>query len=343
MMILNAFSVFLLWSLGAAWDHKVLQINSFQKVKFGETVEMRCHIYSSGRINVWYKLTHNRRLELLASTDVLLNNSTVSIKLRNRFSVKLSPVVSTLKILNAEWGDDGTYYCGVLILKDVTFGSGTALVVEGDSKLMQSVLQSPEYIRVQPGDSVTLSCSFNTSLCPQEHTSVTWIKSGSQTVSWNFENTSMNCEDAGETSCVHNLTLTEVGSAENGTFLCVVTACGNTMLGSGTRIEMYKNQLVHLSQSSIALIVALIVVSVAFVVSVLALVLVSCKKFDKQTPGRALCCLDSPQHNQVEDSVTYAGVRIGHHSATNRGTSIQPKEDTVLYSDVRIKNKRRNK
>ncbi|XP_055012200.1 uncharacterized protein LOC129409708 [Boleophthalmus pectinirostris] len=331
MMILNAFSVFLLWSLCGTWG-SIIQPR-IHKVKFGEEVEIMCLINENLETSVWYKLSNNRTLQQLTSSY-----STVSEKFRSRYSVKSSDFSSTLTILAAEWGDAGTYYCGVLSQKDVEFGSGTVVVVEGESKLMQSVLQSPDYIRVQPGDSVTLSCSFNPSLCPQEHTSVTWIKSGSQTVSWNFENISMNCEDAGETSCVHNLTLTEVGSAENGTFLCVVTACGNTMLGSGTRIEMYKNLPVHLSQSSIAL----IVVSIAFVVSVLALVLVSCKKFDKQTPGRALCSLDSPEDNKVEDSVTYARVRIGHHSATSRGTSMQPKNDTVLYSDVRIK-KTRNK
>ncbi|KAJ0006335.1 hypothetical protein NQD34_013608, partial [Periophthalmus magnuspinnatus] len=227
---------------GTAWEREVRQTNFFQKVKFGDTVEIKCHIYSNLRTSVWYKLSKNRRLELLVSTDILLSHSTISDEFRNRYSVQLSPAVSILKILATEWGDAGTYYCGVLSLEDIKFASGTVLELEGESKTMQSVLQSPDYIRVQPGDSVTLNCSFNTGLCPQEHTSVIWTKSGSQAFSRIFENTNMSCEvrnDTGETSCVHNLTLIKVGPAEAGTYLCVVTACGNTVLGTGTTIEMY--------------------------------------------------------------------------------------------------------
>uniref|UniRef100_A0A3B4A3G2 Ig-like domain-containing protein n=1 Tax=Periophthalmus magnuspinnatus TaxID=409849 RepID=A0A3B4A3G2_9GOBI len=204
---------------GTAWEREVRQTNFFQKVKFGDTVEIKCHIYSNLRTSVWYKLSKNRRLD------------TISDEFRNRYSVQLSP-----------WGDAGTYYCGVLSLENIKFASGTVLELEGESKTMQSVLQSPDYIRVQPGDSVTLNCSFNTGLCPQEHTSVIWTKSGSQAFSRIFENTNMSCEvrnDTGEISCVHNLTLIKVGPAEAGTYLCVVTACGNTVLGTGTTIEMY--------------------------------------------------------------------------------------------------------
>ncbi|XP_055012202.1 V-set and immunoglobulin domain-containing protein 1-like [Boleophthalmus pectinirostris] len=321
MMILNAFSVFLLWSLSAALEPEVLQRISFQRAKVGETVEITCHIYSSGRTSVWYKLTHNRRLELLASTDVLFNHSTVSEKFRNRFSVKLSPVVSTLKILNAEWGDDGTYYCGVLNLEDVTFGSGTIVEVEGESKLMQSVLQSPEYIRVQPGDSVTLSCSFNPSLCPQEHTSVTWIKSGSQTVSWNFENISMNCEvrEDGETSCVHNLILTEVGSAENGTFLCVVTACGNTMLGPGTRIEMYNKS----TPSVLVQVLSGALVGTLILCVLLSLVIYKIKKKSQPTMTA-----------ENEEDIHYAALK--HQSSSRPRSHADSTNTECVYSGVRL-------
>ncbi|XP_055012612.1 uncharacterized protein LOC129409837 [Boleophthalmus pectinirostris] len=196
----------------------------------------------------------------------VINNKRKSIYTEDRYSVLDSEVNSTLSVSNVIWEDAGTYYCGVINEYDVTFGPGTVVVVEGKSRpppsllpsvpplllpsvppsLLPSVLQSPDYIRVQPGDSVTLSCSFNTSLCPQEHTSFQWKKksSTSEIILWSSGTKNIICENqvsTGETSCVHNLTLNwkDLSSAEDETYVCVVTACGHTLQGTGTRIYLH--------------------------------------------------------------------------------------------------------
>ncbi|KAJ0006334.1 hypothetical protein NQD34_013607 [Periophthalmus magnuspinnatus] len=178
-----------------------------------------------------------------------------------------------------------TYYCGTNKDEYLDFSAGTVVVVEGESRSMQSVVQSPDYIKVQPGDSVTLSCSFNTNLCPKENPSITWIKSGSasQMASWNTGIMSTSCEkrDTGEISCVSNLPLIwkDISSAEDETYFCVVTVCGHMLLGTGTRIK-HGNDPQSLSLAG----VVLTVVCVAFAVTVLVLVRLM-RKNKKQTTG----------------------------------------------------------
>uniref|UniRef100_A0A8C6STB6 Ig-like domain-containing protein n=1 Tax=Neogobius melanostomus TaxID=47308 RepID=A0A8C6STB6_9GOBI len=210
-----------------------LQHDRFKTVGLGGTVDVKCDIFSGMGTRVWYKLSSSRRLQLLTSTDdkhYLISSSTSSY---------------TLRISDTRWEDAGTYYCGVLNQENVKFGRGTDLEIKGESKPVQSVLQGPAYIEAKPGDSVTLSCSFTYRNCPQEHTSINWVRSGSASriVSWNPGNTTVACEkgdDAVET-CVHNLTLEDISSAEDGIYICVVIVCGDTRFGCGSRIELNGN------------------------------------------------------------------------------------------------------
>ncbi|XP_055012206.1 uncharacterized protein LOC129409714 [Boleophthalmus pectinirostris] len=235
MVILNTVIITVLWTLCASEPHEVQQLESFKTAKLGEDVLMKCSTRSVWSGRAWYKLNTNRSLQLITSTIKL-----VETKVVNRYSVQTSPDETTLTIQNMKMEDVGTYYCGILRSFNISFGSGTVLKFEGESKLMQSVLQSPAYIRVQPGDSVTLSCSFNTSLCSKDHISVTWIKgSASETISWNNINEVV-CDihsNTEETSCVHNMRLANITSTADGIYLCVVTVCGHMQTGTGTRMH----------------------------------------------------------------------------------------------------------
>uniref|UniRef100_A0A8C6WJH0 Ig-like domain-containing protein n=1 Tax=Neogobius melanostomus TaxID=47308 RepID=A0A8C6WJH0_9GOBI len=186
----------------------------------------------------------------------------------HRYFTESSAMETNLTILQMTEEDVGTYYCGIFKSRDVVFGSGTVLEIEGESEPVQSVLQSPEYIRAQPGDSVTLSCSFTSSQHQQEHTRVMWVKTGSdsQIISLKYGKENIFCEDTEEASCVHNLTLKDISSAEDGTYLCVVTACGDTLIGNATTIHV--NGPFDLSTTVIALTVSNVVLGMAVVVLV---------------------------------------------------------------------------
>ncbi|XP_055084933.1 uncharacterized protein LOC129457093 [Periophthalmus magnuspinnatus] len=257
------------------------------------------------------------------------------------------------------------YHCGVMNEYDVSFGPGTEVVVDGKSKpppsllpsvppsllpsvppsLLQSVVQSPDYIKVQPGDSVTLSCSFNTSHCAKDHISVIWKKrnSTSKIISWGNGTKNIVCENqmsTGGTSCVTDLTMIwmDLSSAGDETYLCEVTACGHTLQGRGTKVHLYNGEpctkgsfdVFSLSPTAIAL----MGLNIAFGVSVLVLVLVLvvCSNHRKQDPdiGRG-----ANQDIKGEDEIMYARVNVGPIRATEE----TPDEEASLYSQVKIRPK----
>uniref|UniRef100_A0A3B4BH55 Ig-like domain-containing protein n=1 Tax=Periophthalmus magnuspinnatus TaxID=409849 RepID=A0A3B4BH55_9GOBI len=235
------------------------QFGSYQKVRLGDKLQVKCKVDKGWNSLVWYKLDTNWRLQMIA-----LEVSPSGLSINNyQSTVESYDTGSTLTVPDVTSEHTGTYYCGInKNAHYLDFSAGTVVVVEGESRSMQSVVQSPDYIKVQPGDSVTLNCSFNTNLCPKENTSLTWIKSdsASQMASWNTGIMSTSCEkrDTGETSCVSNLPLIwkDISSAEDETYFCSLSPAG----------------------------VVLIVVSVAFAVTVLVLVRLM-RKNKKQTRG----------------------------------------------------------
>uniref|UniRef100_A0A8C6TML2 Ig-like domain-containing protein n=1 Tax=Neogobius melanostomus TaxID=47308 RepID=A0A8C6TML2_9GOBI len=221
---------------GGVMLQEVIQPEGFKTAKLGQTVDIKCSTNSKYNSRVWYKLGSNRRLQLLASTNVLF---TPNAPIDDHYTVNSSKNENILTIKDVTVKDVGTYFCGISNINDVLFGSGTVLEIEGEP--VQSFLQSPEDIRAKPGDSVTLSCSFTSRHCPQEHISAVWVRSGStssEIVSWDYGK-KIFCESS---SCVYNLTLKNISSAEDGTYLCVVTACGEIMIGTGTRIQLNGNK-----------------------------------------------------------------------------------------------------
>uniref|UniRef100_A0A4W6DVZ6 Ig-like domain-containing protein n=1 Tax=Lates calcarifer TaxID=8187 RepID=A0A4W6DVZ6_LATCA len=214
------FFVFLLLS-GQAQLSDISQPDSFKAVELGDTVTITCHIHSPP-ISV----------EPVATTDRFYNLTTFN-KEPHRYSVKYGKNNNHLSISATTGEDVGTYYCGLLNVKDIQFGSGTFLMVK-------------ESTSVQPGDSVTLSCSVHTGHCAAEHTSVMWLKhsdhAAPETIysSGNKNNTCQRTKkDSEETTCVYNLLLRNLSSDDAGTYYCVVTSYGQTLLGNGTRINIF--------------------------------------------------------------------------------------------------------
>uniref|UniRef100_A0A8D0DFQ3 Ig-like domain-containing protein n=1 Tax=Sander lucioperca TaxID=283035 RepID=A0A8D0DFQ3_SANLU len=231
----------LLWSVCEARISDVSQPAAFQAVELGHTVTFTCYIKSAARTRVWYTLNTERRLQLLASTDTLYNLTIFEDK-SHRYEVQLDHISSLLTIPRTTWEDVGTYYCGVMDLRDIQFGQGTFLMIKGANPISDSGVQQRESEPVQPGDSVTLSCSVHTGRCAAEHISVTWLKnshhSAPQMIYYSGNKICQRTE-SGETSCVYELLLRNLSSDDAGTFYCVLTSCGQTLFGNGTRIIVH--------------------------------------------------------------------------------------------------------
>ncbi|XP_039465594.1 uncharacterized protein LOC116316430 [Oreochromis aureus] len=236
-------NVFLLCSLCAAQLSEVSQPEPLKRVKIGHSATIKCFIKSASVKRMWYKVTTGRKLQLVVKTNSQYNVREFSDEFVNRSSVKFDMTNNHLTINKTSWEDVGTYFCGVLHISEVQFGSGTFLMLTGAKTISGSVIQQPESKSVRSGDSVTLSCSLHSAQCTAELTSFMWLKNSDHSApemiycSDNKNNISQRT-DRGRTTCENNFVVRSRDDA--GVYYCAVNACGQILLGNGTRINYEK-------------------------------------------------------------------------------------------------------
>ncbi|XP_025755087.1 uncharacterized protein LOC109195286 [Oreochromis niloticus] len=247
-MKMSFVNVFLLCSLCAAQLSEVSQPEPLKTVKIGHSATIKCFIKSASVKRMWYKVTTGRKLQLVVKTNSQYNVREFSDEFVNRSSVKSDMTNNHLTINKTSWEDAGTYFCGVLHISEVQFGSGTFLMLTGAKTISDSVVQQPESKSVRSGDSVTLSCSLHSAQCTAELTSFMWLKNSDHSApemiycSDNKKN-SFQGTDRGRTTCVYNFVVRSRDDA--GVYYCAVNACGQILLGNGTRINNGKTLAVH--------------------------------------------------------------------------------------------------
>ncbi|XP_047454752.1 uncharacterized protein LOC125016320 [Mugil cephalus] len=235
-MMMFIANIFLLCLLRGAQLNEISQPEALQTLNLGDTAMIECYINSVLTKRVWYKLTIKRRLQLVATFNSDYNHTTFTDE---RYSLKTDGVNMHLIISRTSWDDVGTYFCGVVLLDDIKFGSGTFLILKGAKMVSHSVVQLPQSQSVQSGDSLTLSCSVHTECT--EHASIMWLKNSDYSAPemiYSSGDNSSACQKtkSGETTCVYNLLMRNIGSDDAGVYYCVVTSCGQMLLGNGTKL-----------------------------------------------------------------------------------------------------------
>ncbi|XP_047454625.1 signal-regulatory protein beta-2-like [Mugil cephalus] len=234
-MMMFIANIFLLCLLRGAQLNEISQPEALQTLNLGDTAMIECYINSVLTKRVWYKLTIKRRLQLVATFNSDYNHTTFTDE---RYSLKTDGVNMHLIISRTSWDDVGTYFCGVVLLDDIKFGSGTFLILKGAKMVSHSVVQLPQSQSVQSGDSLTLSCSVHTECT--EHASIMWLKNSDYSAPEMIysENNGSACQKtkSGETTCVYNLLMRNISSDDAGVYYCVVTSCGQMLLGNGTKL-----------------------------------------------------------------------------------------------------------
>ncbi|XP_051800167.1 uncharacterized protein LOC127532478 [Acanthochromis polyacanthus] len=152
---------YILFISGVAELNEVSQPVSVQTLNLGDSATIQCYIKSLMTKRVWYKLTTERKLQLVAKFDSHYRHSVLSNEFDWRYSVDFDKVDSHLSITATSWEDVGTYFCGVMHLKDIQFGSGTFLMLkviwylfQGAKMSSDSVVQQSESESVQSEDSI---------------------------------------------------------------------------------------------------------------------------------------------------------------------------------------------
>uniref|UniRef100_A0A667ZA89 Ig-like domain-containing protein n=1 Tax=Myripristis murdjan TaxID=586833 RepID=A0A667ZA89_9TELE len=226
----------------------------------------------------------------------------------HHYSIEYDITKTDLSISVATRNDIGTYYCG-----------------------MMSVITQPESESVQPGDSVTLSCSVHTADCGGEDTSVFWLKSsessGPEIISRGNKSQSCKNTESGspETSCVYKLPKQNLSSDDAGTYYCVVASCGETLFGNGTKLYIKGNSTTPSDLKTTVIVLALS--NVVLGIATLVLVWERCKTRTES--------IRSSEGNQTGDEVNYTAVTIAPRSSSSRTAVVKHSRDAVLYSEVR--------
>uniref|UniRef100_A0A3Q2VV22 Novel immune-type receptor 8 n=1 Tax=Haplochromis burtoni TaxID=8153 RepID=A0A3Q2VV22_HAPBU len=331
-MKMSFVNVFLLCSLCAAQLSDVSQPESLKTVKIGDSATIKCFIKSASKKTVWYKVTTGRKLKLVVKTNSQYNVREFSDEFVNRSSVKFDMTNNHLTINKTSWEDVGTYFCGVLHISEVQFGSGTFLMLTGAKTISDSVVQQPESKSVRSGDSVTLSCSVHSAQCTAELTSFMWLKNSDHSApemiycSDNKNNISQRT-DRGRITCEYNFVVRSRDDA--GVYYCAVNACGQILLGNGTRINNADTESISLSPTVIALMLSNMVLGTV----TLLLVVTFCKTRMKKSAGilfywNFLC-------SQTGDTVIYTSVGLAHSSIRPRQPTVKANKDAVIYSTLK--------
>uniref|UniRef100_A0A3Q0SCW5 Ig-like domain-containing protein n=1 Tax=Amphilophus citrinellus TaxID=61819 RepID=A0A3Q0SCW5_AMPCI len=308
-------NVFLLYSLCAEQISEISQPESVQTVEIGDSATIKCYIKSIVMRRVWYKVTTERKLQLVVTYNSHYNRIVFSEGFDRRYSVKLDQTSSNLSISTTSWEDVGTYFCGVLII----FAS------QINFSRIDSVIQQPESQSVRSGESVTLTCSVHSDQCTAEYTRVAWLKNSDHSAPemiYSSENKNI-CKktDSGQITCVYNLQIRSQDDA--GAYYCAVSSCGEILFGNGTKI---------INSKTVALPVAALMLSNMVLGTVTLLLVVMLCKTRRETSAESYCNF---LLSQTGDAVVYSSVSSAHRSLSPRQATVKASKDAVVYSNLR--------
>ncbi|XP_051755458.1 LOW QUALITY PROTEIN: novel immune-type receptor 9 [Ctenopharyngodon idella] len=145
---------------------------------------------------------------------------------------------------NTQISDSATYYCGSAYSNVMEFVEGTELIVEGLKSY--TVVKQHAFIPLHSGDSVNLTCTVLNQTCVGNH-SVYWLIHESQEshpkIIGAHGTSTGQCDRISESGftvrrCVYSFSKKDLNLSDAGTYYCAVAACGEILLGNGTKLDI---------------------------------------------------------------------------------------------------------
>ncbi|XP_013878383.1 uncharacterized protein LOC106527912 [Austrofundulus limnaeus] len=231
---------------------------------FGDDVSLPCFFTSSATHLSWYKQVageHPQIISFFYKSSPDSNRFYNQFQGNERFSVHIGEGFYNLNISNVQDSDAAMYSCSFTSISVTVFNNGTFLALKHRS--CRSFLQQPDSYSVQPGGSVTLSCTLIPGTSHGEHTAY-WFKDSGKSHLGILYTSSGQCwrsSDWGSPahSCVYSLSKRNVSHFDAGTYYCAVASCGQILFGTGTRLSVEGNQQLTVYAVLAALVVSLIV------------------------------------------------------------------------------------
>ncbi|XP_036453114.1 novel immune-type receptor 8 [Colossoma macropomum] len=337
-------SVFFLCFVGGIKAWLINQPAALQTVELGETVTIECYLPKKDFNSMaWYKQELGMMPEPMAKGYNYLQGITYLDGFKDgRFIVSTGKGIFHLTISATKNEDSATYFCGVIALNELRFGSGTLLIIKGLQFSNQTVLQNPVVDLFYPGDNVILNCTVEIAepSCPEPH-NVYWFKDGSVKTSSAMSNTHEyrdgQCEKISETdsptqSCVYKLPKRNLNLSDAGTYYCAVLMCGEIIFGNGTKLSIADN-----NPSGTVSPTYLILVS-SNIISVLVMIIIIIIRFKNQmlSAGSSNCETSLDTHDACDEALNYAALSFNSKPPSSRGTRRQQKlKDTGVYSQIK--------
>ncbi|XP_048039340.1 novel immune-type receptor 9 [Megalobrama amblycephala] len=238
------FGVLLLFLIGLTATHLN---NPPVFTKPGETVNLPCFYQSQIAMHFsWYKHEPGQNPRLISTIYKYDQNARFYHNFKNdsRFSVLNEKGVHQLVIRNTQISDSATYYCGSAYSNVMEFVEGTELIVEGLKSY--TVVKQHAFIPSHSGDSVNLTCTVLNQTCVGNH-SVYWLIHESQEshprIIGAHGTSTDQCDRISESGftvrrCVYSFSKKDLNLSDAGTYYCAVAACGEIMLGNGTKLDI---------------------------------------------------------------------------------------------------------
>ncbi|XP_062240059.1 uncharacterized protein LOC133949955 [Platichthys flesus] len=312
------------------------QDSGFISVDVGDNLTLQCFYEGDDKTIYWYKHTPGQKPRIISKTYKLLTE----IWLRNEFidnrhfSVDSNDVVSHLNISDLQFSDSATYYCLQQNSTVSQFTEGVTVSVKGSGSNIQVVVHQSESI--QPGGSVTLSCTVHTGTCDGEH-SYYWFKSSEEPqpgLIYTHGDRNNQCERKPDTqthTCVYNLPLERLNRSQAGTYYCAVAACGHIVFGDGTKLEFDDevNWLVYFLSGALGFTISLLLAVLLYKINKRRCWRCSESRTQPSSPSKT-----DAEGNQHADDLHYAAVNVNVASRSRRQRDNT--NDECVYSSVKL-------
>ncbi|XP_036423640.1 uncharacterized protein LOC118806338 [Colossoma macropomum] len=229
----------------AAETLDIYQKQSFVSAKPGEAVTLQCTLadHQSNEDVFWYKQPVGQMPQEVGIKGAFMEAVFSSHFKNSNFKLERMENSVSLTIPHPTKDDEAMYYCGISVMMMIKFSTGTFLAIADHPHLNISVLQTPVWGSVSPGEPVTLQCTVLSKIGAAE-LRVLWFRAAAgqsfpEIIYTHQNSSSRQCEISSSThSSVYNFSKNILDHHHTGTYYCAVAACGKIIWGNGSTVEI---------------------------------------------------------------------------------------------------------
>ncbi|XP_060887497.1 uncharacterized protein LOC132958580 isoform X1 [Labrus mixtus] len=314
----------------------------FLSVSVGEDLTLECfHEDSLALMFFWYKQSLGQEPELVSKFYKHDKSGSLIGEFKNdrRIELETSPGKYNVRITDVQISDSATYHCMSGYSYVYEFMEGIIVHVKTSDLNVPLFIHQSASETIQPGDSLTLTCTVHTGTCDGEH-NVYWFKNSEKTnpgLIFTRGGGNDQCEmnpNTDTTTCVYNLPMKNLTRSLAGTYYCAVALCGRIRFGNGTTVDI---------EDGVDSLVLVYILSAALALTTILAVLLAYKAFTtyKATShkctgpeARTSAALEpNAEGDQDSENLHYAALRRNKANRSTRQRDDSSSE--CVYSGVR--------